>query len=211
MATENPGFSKSRAARTRRAHREILLRRGKPRAKESAHQRAWKHVEALRERANRRDARRREEERLEEAPAVLRHAGEVHRELAERLALNVFAARRHQIAAQLAPSVRFANVDELTHAGRSERQHRVRRRAVELREQRDGRHARKFAHERGDAGARALIAARDRHENGADAIRFEILNELGDRVAMDRVVRSFAGGVDANALGRCEHRCDRER
>ena len=87
--------------------------------------------------------------------------------LPERLALDVFAARGEQIVAELAPPVGLADVDHLPHARGSEREHRVRRSAIELREQRDGGHARELAHERGDAGARPLVAARHRHEHGA--------------------------------------------
>src|SRR5262249_27056795 len=147
---------------------------------EAAHQRAWQHVEALREGSHGRDARRDEEQRLEEAPTIVWHRRQVEREQADGLSLNFLAARRCEIVAKLAPSVCLANIDELPHSCRAKRQHRVWRGAIELREQRDGRHTRKLAYERCDARPRALIAARHRDDDGTRAIGFEILYELGD-------------------------------
>ena len=78
------------------------------------------------------------------------------------------------------------------------RPHGVRRRPIELSEQRDGRDPRELAYEGRDAGARPLITARNGQHHRSDAIRLEILDELGDRVAMPRV---RSEGVSIVAMG----------
>ena len=57
-----------------------------------------------------------------------------------------------------------------------------------------------------DAGARNLIAPRDGDEHRGGAIRLEVLDDVVDTVAMQRLVGAFAGCVDSDALGGCEHR-----
>jgi len=56
------------------SRREILLGRGELRPEESAHERAWEDIEAPRETPDSRDTRRRDEQHLEEAPAIVRHS-----------------------------------------------------------------------------------------------------------------------------------------
>ena len=180
FATEKPGFSKSRAARTSRAHRQVAFGR-----REAARERSGSSACSAARRAGApalAPSTRAPATRKSASKNRQQSCGTPARSMAswpERLSLNVLAARREQIVAQLAPSIGVAHVDELAYAGRSERQHGLRRRAIELREQRDGGHAREFPDERRDAGARAMSRSASTETTTALArLRLEILNEL---------------------------------
>ena len=122
----------------------------------------------------------------------------------ECVALDVVSTRREEVAPQLAPAFGIANINQLADARRPERQHRLRRVAIELREKSKRGNSRKFTDQGSDAGAGCLVTPRHRDYDRADAVRLEILDELRDRVPMQRSIGTFTRGVDANALVRRE-------
>src|SRR5262245_22782436 len=83
--------------------------------------------------------------------------------------------------------------------------------AVELREQRDGRYARKLADHRGNAGTGARITASDRNQDCADAVHSNVVYELRHRIPMNGEIGPFAGGIHADTLGWSQHRGDRQQ
>src|SRR5215207_5137807 len=84
-------------------HGEIALRSRGARTEEPAHHRAGHHLEMTREQAYVPDARRAGEDRLEEAPAIVRRTSEIDGELPEHAPMAGIARIRHQCAAELAP------------------------------------------------------------------------------------------------------------
>ena len=163
---------------------QVTFRRGQTSTKESAHEGAWQHGEILRQRTNGRDLRRCREEGLEESPAISRSAAQVDSELTQGPTLQAIDLRSEQKAAELAPAGGLAHVDELSHTALSEEEHRAWCARLDVGQQRNGRHARKFTHHHLDAGARDLIAASDRDENGRGAIGLQVLHDVIDVVAM---------------------------
>ena len=93
LAIESPGFSSARA-------------------EESTHERAGEHAEAFGERAHRRAAPRRAEERVEEAPTVIRDSDEIEGERAEREPDDVVALFIGERIAEVAPARAFPHIHQ---------------------------------------------------------------------------------------------------
>jgi len=160
-----PGVLEKPGSTHQARQRQVALWCREAGAEEATHHAARQHAEVTRQHAHVGDARRAEKDRLEEPPAVFGRTSEIHGELAKDAALAAITGIRHERTAQLPPSGRLSYVNEAANARLPERQHGVRRAALEVAEERDRRDARKLADQCRDA-RRERAGAAYGHEHG---------------------------------------------
>jgi len=146
------------------------------------------------------DARRAEEQRFEEPPAVLRGAGKINRQLAQDAALPAITNVRHQGAAQFAPAAGLPHVDQTPDSRSAQCQHGMRRTTLEVAEERNRRDARKLTHQRRNA-RRKWSGTADGDEDRVDGARLQVVDDIVHRITVQGPVASLTSCVDASSLG----------